>query len=187
MKSKIVHVITSGWKKSFNFDHKIQKGGSNRWERREIILPYFDTIRIYGGKAEVIVEQKERSSMGWSGWGRKVWPVEYSCRDGVLNIKVLSAPGTREPVKLFINSPSVNCLRLDGSSVVQTKYAVVTESFEVFHQGDGELILKVIANKVETHCQGIGRLFLQGKTNYWKDYSSVLAEVNALGLFVTVI
>ncbi|MBX2877428.1 MAG: DUF2807 domain-containing protein [Saprospiraceae bacterium] len=187
MKSQIVRVITSGWKKAVSFD-KIEQGqGDNRWERREIILPYFDTIRIHGGKAEVIVEQRERSSMCWSGWGRKAWPIEYSCRDGVLDIKVLSAPGTREPVKLYINSPSVNCLRLDGSSVVHTKYAVVAEYFEVFHQGDGELILKVNANKVETHCQGIGRLFLQGKTNYWKDYSSVLAEVNALGLFVTVI
>lgn len=187
MKSKLVRVITSGWKKTISIDKAEQDCGGNRWERREIILPYFDTIRIHGGKAEVVVEQRERSSMCWRGWGRRAWPVEYSCRDGVLDIKVLSAPGTREPVKLYINSPSVSCLRLDGSSVVQTKYAVVAESFEVFHQGDGELILKVNANKIETHCQGIGRLFLQGKTNYWKDYSSVLAEVNALGLFVTVL
>ncbi|NRB47756.1 MAG: DUF2807 domain-containing protein [Saprospiraceae bacterium] len=187
MKLKIVRVIASTRRRIFSVDKPKKQGGSHPWERREIILPYFDTIRIHGGKAEVVVEQRERSSLCWRGWGRRAWPVEYSCRDGVLDIKVLNAPGTREPVKLYISTPSVNCLRLDGSSVVQTKHAVVAESFEVFHQGDGELLLKVNANKVETHCQGIGRLFLQGKTNYWKDYSSVLAEVNALGLFVTVI
>lgn len=56
MKLKIVYVIILGWKKSFNFDYKIQKGGSNCWECWEIILLYFDMICIYGGKVEVIVE-----------------------------------------------------------------------------------------------------------------------------------
>lgn len=157
-----------------------------RLERREIILPYFDTIRIHGGKAEVTIEQSERSSLSWRGWWKKGWPIEYQCIDGVLDIKVLTAPGSRSPIKLSINSPSICCLRLDGSSIIQTKYALVAENFEVHHSGDGELVLTINVNRIVTNCQGVGRLSLLGKANYWRDTSGVMAQVNGLGLFVTV-
>ena len=69
MKSKIVRVITAGWKEELSFESKQEAVG--RWERREIILPYFDTIRIHGGKAEVVVEQENAPACaGEAGAGK---------------------------------------------------------------------------------------------------------------------
>ncbi len=187
MKSQTVRGINSRWKKMVCIDQAELERNINFWGYREIILPYFDTICIHGGKAEVVVVQRERSSMCWSGWHKKAWPIRYSCRAGVLDIEVLSAPTKRVLPKLYINSPSIHSLCLKGSSMVQTKFAIVAESFQVSHKGDGELTLNLNTNRLETHCEGRGSLFLQGKTNYWKDHSGIVAEVNALALFVTVI
>lgn len=183
---KIVHIISLGHSARKPLRKSLPWKNRDRQEGREVILPYFDTLRIHGGMAEVTVTQCERSSLSWKGWWRRGWPLEYQCLDGVLDIKILTVAGGRAPLRLSINSPSINSLQLDGSSFIQTKHALAAEKLEVHHYGDGELVLALNVNRVETNCQGMGRLSLRGKANYWRDSSGVGAQVNALGLFVTV-
>lgn len=183
MKFKIKSVVQSGWRRA---RRKKAKPIHGLRREQEIILPYFEVVRIHGGKAEVTVEQRERSSLRLIGWGNKPWPFQYSCRDSILDIQILTAPASRQFFKLAISSSLINCLWLEGPSFIRSRNTLVSEVFEVHHHGDGEIQLSLSSNKVETNCQGLGLLSLQGKTNYWRDSSGLLAQVNALGLLVTV-
>jgi len=184
MKSKFRSVVKSFWQRKRR--QRVDNPTVSLKREEEIILPYFNVVRIYGGKAEITIEQRERSSVRLMGWGRKAWPVHYRCHNSILDIRVLTAPGSRQFFKLAISSPLINCLWLEGSSFIRSRNTLVSEVFEVHHHGDGEVELSVSSNKVETYCKGVGILSLQGKTNYWRDSSSLLARVNALGLLVTV-
>jgi predicted small secreted protein len=156
--------------------------GQGPLKTKTISLGGFDEVDLQMG-ADVLIRQDSFFSISVTAQENLLDIILTEVSGDKLKIKTKeNCIRSSKKIKVYINMPIINGLKLNGSGEIKSEGSITTDDLYIDINGSGDVILNVVANKIESEISGSGKVLLSGTARKHLIGISGSGDVNAYDL-----